>query len=140
MNKKTALKVLEIQKQKLDKFHEKRFYDLVWKTQTVQYIKQIFGENSEQLNYINSIKIRSQFSPDPSRFLDSCIDTIKNIGVFKEPKKNILYGYSNLKIISIAISIFVAGFMTCFWFSNNGIISFNRTVIVPNNVSQQQPK
>lgn len=140
MNKQTAIKVLETQKKKLDSFHEKRFYDLVWKTQTMQYIKQIFGENSEQFSYINRLKIHSQYSPDPSRFLDSCIDSVTNVGVFKEHKKNILDGYSDLKLISIAISIFIAGFSAGIWLNDRGIISFNRTVIVPNNISQQQPK
>lgn len=140
MNKKTAIKVLETQKNKLDSFHEKRFYDLVWKTQTMQYIKQIFGENSEQFSYINRLKIHSQYSPDPSRFLDSCIDTVANVGVFKEPKKSILDGYSNLKIISIAISIFIAGFTTCFWLSDHGVIRFSSTVITTNDISQQPPK
>jgi hypothetical protein len=90
MNKKTAIKVLKTQKQKLDNFHEKRFYDVVWKKQTVQYIKQIFGENSEQFRYIDRLKIHSPYSPDPSRFLDSCVETVTNVGVFKEHKKNIL--------------------------------------------------
>lgn len=140
MNKKNAIKVLKSQKQKLDSFHEKRFYDLVWKTQTVQYIKQIFGEKSEQFNYINSLKIYNQYSPDPTRFLDSCIDSVKNFGVYKEPKKNILDGQSNFKIISIAISIFIAGFTACFWLNSNGIISFNRSITSTNNVSQQPSK
>ena len=87
MNKKTAIKILETQKQKLDSFIKKSFYDLVWKTQTVQYIKQIFGENSEQFKFINGIKVQSPYSPDLTKFLDSCIDSVKNVGVFKEPKE-----------------------------------------------------
>lgn len=110
MNKKTAIKVIEIQIQKLDKFHEKKLYDLVWKTQTTQYIKQIFGESSEQFDYMSTAKVQSPYSPDPTKFLDSCIDSVKNVGVYKEPKKNILSSLSDSLIVLILTTIGIVSF------------------------------
>lgn len=105
MNKKKAITILENQIKSLDKYFSGDSYDMTWKIQTLAYLKKIFGEESSQFEYFNKIRISSQ-KPDPTRFLNECIEVVKNIGVYKEPKKNIL---SSLHDSIIAIIITAIG-------------------------------
>lgn len=133
MNKKTAINIIKSQIEKLDRWHDRSLYDKIWLDQTITYLKQILGEDSEQVQHFSKIIAVKQKS-DPTRLLETCIEIVDNVGVYKKPNKNILDGISNLKIITIAISIFVSGLCAGIWLSDRGIISIGAFVVTTNNI------
>jgi len=115
MNKKKVIKVLEQQKAKiLDKNH---YNDETWVFQTASYIKDIFGEKSTEYDYISrftftvqvlnttpkeEIGLLIQMKEDKViKFINNCIETIKNKGIIKPTKMNFLNKLNNGILIAI---------------------------------------
>lgn len=101
MNKKKAIEILTQQKTKLEKgsFHQ----DETWVFHTAFYIKDFFGENSTEFNFISQFSftvISTNLTPDNDilyalgqkkqkalKFLDNCIETLQNKGLYKPDSK-----------------------------------------------------
>lgn len=101
MNKKKAIEILIQQKNKLEK---SSFYqDETWVFHTASYIKDFFGESSTEFTFISQFRftvISTNKTPEPDilyaldqkkqkalKFLDNCVDTIKNKGLYKPESK-----------------------------------------------------
>ena len=116
-----AIKILIRQRDKvLSRDHQN---DYIWITQTTYYIKEIFGEDSEQHRFIQKFSFNpglslSTFPKDQTRseadrlkasavrFLNTCIEAIKDIGVQKPSKQNFLSGLSD-SIIAVIIGLLI---------------------------------
>ena len=95
----------------------------VWKTHMKSYIKTFFGEHSPQFKYISDYQFWYNYNqpeaetkaniPIMSLFVETCIDTITNIGLYKPPKQNFLSRISDgllAAIIGIAVpALFIGG-------------------------------
>ncbi len=90
MNKQKAIGILNRQIEKLDKKNPKDF-NIEWKVQTCSYIDKFFGGITHESKRINSAPSNSQYSPDLIPFLNDCIETIQDVGIYKKPKTNFLY-------------------------------------------------
>ncbi|GAB2797018.1 hypothetical protein GCM10027275_47990 [Rhabdobacter roseus] len=103
MTVKKAIGILKTQKDKLDDFGNE---NLNWVFQTASYIKDFFGEDSPEFSFISqfsfNVKASSWDRPEDvrrwlaekpivaKRFLDNCIETLEQKGLFKQPKQNFL--------------------------------------------------
>tara|TARA_R110002111_G_scaffold147868_1_gene214974 strand:- start:104 stop:625 length:522 start_codon:yes stop_codon:yes gene_type:complete len=129
MKLKQAIKILEEQKQKVLSSEPPNNRQLI--LQTGSYIKDFFGINSAEFNFINRFDFNVDFAdsvPDKNKhfilehkakdfvlFLNNCKLTLKNKGLFKEPKKNLLSDKSNFEIIGIIFGICVFVFWIGYW-------------------------
>jgi hypothetical protein len=120
MNKKSAIRILEIQKQKLDDVN--LYKDETWVFQTASYIKDFFGENSTEYVFISQftfgVVVPTTTPPDEmqrlfkykiekvSKFLDNCIETIRIKGTLKTEKLNFLNRLNNGILIGLILPIF----------------------------------
>ncbi|MFL5762947.1 MAG: hypothetical protein ACJ77K_03325 [Bacteroidia bacterium] len=100
MNKKKAIEILKKQKEKLPK-------DDTWVFQTASYIKDFFGEDSVEFNFISqftfTVVAHSGTTDDVMRhevfsrrdkalrYLDNCIEIIETKGLHKKENKYIAY-------------------------------------------------
>jgi len=117
MNTKKAISILLRQKSKL---LDKNFYkDENWVFQTASYIKDFFGDNSTEYSFISrftfTIKVLNVTPADEKRrllaekeesaikFLDNCIETLQNKGIYKSDKNNFLRNLDNATIIGLII-------------------------------------
>lgn len=127
MTKKNAIKLLEMQRDKL--IDVSIYKDNIWVVQTTGFIKEIFGELSPEYNFIShfTFTVVHHFQPsndviltalkkkkeDALRFIDSCIETVNSKG-FKLKKQNFLQNISNKELIGLIIpisgSIFMSGY------------------------------
>lgn len=121
MTKEKAIEILKRQRDKLD--IEKHTNDEAWIFQTAEYIRQFFGEDSTQFSFISQFKWHVLSSPwdsnelikhwldqkpkEAKQFMDNCIESLNDTGLYKSPKPNFFHGYSNIKIITGAISFLV---------------------------------
>lgn len=122
MKRTKAKNLLQKQIDKLIKFENPEDYDIDWKVQTTAYIKIFFGENSPQFKRIRDDSAKNKGQSNLVSFLMDCIDTITSIGLYKEPKKNILSKVSNLKLLTFAIIIFTTGLTWGVWLGENKLI------------------
>jgi hypothetical protein len=111
-----AISLLTAQRDKLSQVIS--YEDSVWKTQTRSVVRDIFGERSEEDNYMQDFSYLSLYTPehrwqqeflkskkDVERFLNSCIDTIKERGVPKKTKMNFLYTANHEALAAIFLAI-----------------------------------
>lgn len=119
MNKKNAIKILEVQKSKLE--NNSIYKDETWVFQTASYIKDFFGENSTEYSFISQfnfmVKVLNTTSNDETlrllnekkekvaTFIDNCIETIRNKGILKEEKVNFLNRLGNGPLVAIIVFI-----------------------------------
>lgn len=111
MNQEKAIELLKSQQQKLESLDEKNY--LGWQTQTKSFIKDFFGEQSQEYQDIKDFSFTSWYSdlptndqikreiPTMSATLDSLIETITHKGLYKqsgeEAYKSIYYIDSSIK-------------------------------------------
>lgn len=95
MNKKKAIKIIEIQIEKLKEFKEPKNFDYNWKSQTMTYIENFFGSDSTEFNSIKNIQGSGPYATSPIPLLKNCIELIRNLGLYKKPKQNFLYSMPN---------------------------------------------
>jgi hypothetical protein len=111
MNKKKAIKILQKQIDKLKNVSLNE--NINWRTQTQTYIELLFGVNSNEAKhfkyrggYLYNETIRTELNS----FLNDCISTITNKGVYKEKKINLLSRIPDWSILPIILAlIFVGG-------------------------------
>lgn len=128
MNRKKAKAILLKQKSKLTDINYYNDENQVF--QTGSYIKDLFGENSTEYNFISrftfTIKVMSNTTVDERRqlliekeesaikFIDNCIETIENKGLYKSEKVNFLKSLDNSTLIGVIIffgsTIFAIGY------------------------------
>lgn len=92
MKKNQAISILKNQKSKIQN-QQNRTQE--WTVQTRTYIEKFFGVESKEVRYINKFSFFNYPSGDVDLFLDNCIETIENIGLYKKPKTNFLYAIPN---------------------------------------------
>jgi hypothetical protein len=123
-------KAIEILKRQRDKINDpKHPNNDTWKVQTASHIKDFFGESSDEYAHISqfsfSVLGHAGMSSDQwkmelnmnkrriSQFLDSCIETINDKGLYKPHKGNFLASLSDtwLSVIFVTVipSLFLAG-------------------------------
>lgn len=142
MKLKRAIKILEEQKQKvLSSDHPN---NEEWIFETASYIKEFFGINSTEYSWISQFKWHVKYIDSPFidnekdvdfelkqkpkkavTFLENCKNVLKNKGLYKEPKKNLLSDFNNWKLITIFIAIFIAGLTSGIWLNEKKSFSFN---------------
>ena len=157
MKLKQAIKILEEQKQKVLNPEYKNDRQLV--IETGSYIKDFFGLNSPEFNFINSFDFNINFGINVSdnnkpmllkskedkfiKFLENCKRTLKNKGLFKEPKKNIFSGKSDFEIIGIIFGICVFVFWIGYWtkkFEVFSVLSQDKTSISTPTINSSENK
>jgi len=113
MKPKQAIRVLENQLQKLQNVQS--YSDRGWITQTRSYIKSIFGETSEEYDYIQDFdwldyyieqyQYQSTFLQKKSevhQFIQNCIETVRAKGTNYE-RTNFLSRIDNATLVTITI-------------------------------------
>lgn len=115
MNNKKAIEILQKQIDKLLSTKQNRNESWIIETQT--YVINFFGKESHQNNFFKyySWTPNPDFDPDFQEkqtiiFLNDCIDTIKNIGIYKEPKQNFLNQLSDSLLVLILSVIGIVSF------------------------------
>jgi hypothetical protein len=115
MDKKQAKQLLQKQINKLDN----KLPDSVWKNQAASLVKDVFGENSKEYEWIEKYQPVWYYSADQEvsskqkdknryvDFINTCIETLDVKEVFKNPKQNFLQRADNATLVSIVI--FLAG-------------------------------
>ena len=112
MTKEKAIEILNGQIVKLKKITGNDCN--IWKTQTASYIKLFFDENSPEFSFITKYTFyfsdrsgtydpRDQIQP-LTTFIEDCIETITNRGLYKPPKKNFLYTVDNRWLAAIVVA------------------------------------
>ena len=114
-------KAINLLKQQIDKLNDENYFkDENWCNQTRTYLKDIFGEKSEEYLRLKNFRFvyyeKDKEIPEWSKneldsnienainFLLSCIETIKTIGITTE-NKNIFSKYKTLEIIGFLITL-----------------------------------
>ena len=132
MKLKKAIQILEEQKQKILK--PENINSQEWIVETASYVKDFFGFESTEYSWIAQFKWHvdpktSVFGTDDEiieiidnkpkkavKFLDNCKQTLKNKGLFKEPKNNLLSDKSNAALIGTIFTISSIVFGIGFYF------------------------
>ncbi|WP_298146839.1 hypothetical protein [Flavobacterium sp.] len=156
MNRKKAIEILQKQKQKLD--NPNFLKDENWVFQTASYIKDFFGESSTEYFFISKFEFTAYYSkpdskqdaigrlnaktPKAKKYLENCIETISNKGLYKHPKKNLVSDKSNFELIGIVITISIFVFWIGYWVKSVELFSSknkteNSTSFLSNTVSQK---
>lgn len=146
MKTEKAIKILLVQR---DKLLDKKIYkDENWVFQTASYIKDFFGEHSPEYKFIGTYTFtalaHNQMSKEEKQllfkdkenkaviFLNNCIETIQNKGLFKPPKKNFLQRIGNSAvwtIIGILVpALFSVGFLIGQYFTDTKNIDLKTQV------------
>ncbi|MCZ2130596.1 MAG: hypothetical protein LC109_10055 [Bacteroidia bacterium] len=101
MNSTKAISLLTMQLDKIDSINTNSYS--AWQTQTISYIKGIFGEQSEEYAFVKKYKFVWAYSdtsfnqqikqntPQIKSFLENCIESIEHRGLTKnktDPKDN----------------------------------------------------
>jgi len=131
MRLKKAIEILKGQKDKLQSFENQ---NQNWVFQTASYIKDFFGENSTEFSFISQFRfevvssnwdssedIRRWLAEKPveaKHFLDNCIETLQQKGLFKLPGQNFLSRLTETALWTI-ISIAVPGLISIGLFFGN---------------------
>lgn len=137
MNNKKAIEILKKQIEKLD--DSTIYKDNNWTFQTASYIKDFFGKESTEYIFISKFNFKVLASSweddkDVKRqlldkhkkakvYLENCIETISNKGLYKYPKTNIVSDKSNFELISIVIAISLFAFGIGYWAKNIELFS-----------------
>ena len=115
MNKNKAIKIINTQIEKLKSSKDNR--NESWTIETQTYIIHFFGKDSHQNDFFKyySWSLQPDFDPDVQEketiiFLNDCINTIKNVGLYKEPKINFLNQLSDSIIVLILTTIGIVSF------------------------------
>lgn len=136
MTKEKAIQILTRQRDKLD--DPKVPNDDAWIFQTADYIRQFFGDNSQQFSYISQFKFGVWYKTSDSsdvikarldqnlrevkQFLDNCIEAINDTGLYKPPTTNFLNKLSDTAlwtIIPFVVTVtFSAGLLVGKYFSD----------------------
>ncbi|NOQ26014.1 MAG: hypothetical protein GQ564_11680 [Bacteroidales bacterium] len=109
MNKRIAIKIMRTQLAKVESSEKFSEIANTWQLQTTTYVCNFFGENSSEYEWINHAELRGEYKADPIPFLNNCIETINNIGLYKRPKSNFLTSAPNWLIMLLFPFIFSAG-------------------------------
>jgi hypothetical protein len=140
MNNKTAIAILKRQINKLQSSKENR--NDSWTIETKHYIISFFGENSIQKDFFNgyswSLNPNSDLDWQENQvvlFLNDCINIIKNVGLYKKPKTNIVSDKSNFELISIVIAISLFAFWIGYWAKNIELFSIENKKEVSKSLS-----
>lgn len=134
MAKKTkAEQAIGILYQQRDKLDERDYFaDQVWITHTQSYIREYFGEHSEQYKYISEFRFINpgELTSDPKyelnkarvkRFLRESIEKIESQGLYKPPKKNFLNDMQQEALVGwVALIFSVIGVGSYTWGYQNG--------------------
>ncbi|GEL11166.1 hypothetical protein SAMN05192550_1992 [Flavobacterium glycines] len=132
MNKKKAIRILEEQKQKI--LSSEHPNNDEWTFETASYIKDFFGFDSTEYAWISQFKWHVKYIDHPIFgnedeadralrekpkkaiiFLDNCIRTLNNKGLFKKSKRNFLSDKTNFELISIVFGFCVFVFWIGYW-------------------------
>lgn len=124
MTDKQAISIIQSQIDKLKNSNENRNFS--WTNETRAYIVEFFGKDSEQNSYFNDFNSWWKLIPSIDKdfpesidnneknvikFLEGCIDIIKNIGIVKKPKVNYLHTLPEWVITMVLPSLIVLGIM-----------------------------
>ena len=94
MNSTKAIKLLNMQLEKLNTLNQDTFQ--AWKSQTSSYIKDIFGENTEEYKFIKNHRFLGLYNDDPYNVqiknntpsirthLENCIESLEHRGLIKQ--------------------------------------------------------
>lgn len=148
MTKEKAIEILKRQRDKLD--IEKHTNDEAWIFQTAEYIRQFFGENSTQFSFISQFKWHVLRSPwdsnelvkhwldqkpkEAKQFLDNCIESLNDTGLYQPPKTNFFQGYSNIKIIAAFVPVVTVAISIGLFFGQNKLDRDKLNLIEQNKV------
>jgi hypothetical protein len=128
MTETKAVELLRAQKDKIPLFTELTADS--FQTHTTSYISEIFGEKSEEMKFINNISFQSRtmyVTHDQQRewtsigmtdFLNNCIDTVMNKGVYKPQKINFFYTIDVKWILASALGLLVGSFVAGYNFGD----------------------
>ena len=132
MNSRKAIEILQKQKLKLD--NPNFLKDENWVFQTASYIKDFFGENSTEYFFISKFQFSAYYSnldskqdaigrlnaqtPKAKKYLENCIETISNKGLYKQPKTNFLNRISDTALWTIISISFTGLIYVGFFFGN----------------------
>jgi hypothetical protein len=146
MDKQTqkAIEILNIQKSKLDS--GKSLNDGIWRIQLLSYIATYFSENSTEYKFLSkkhfyvdeydsrAYRISENSIQDDLKekivqareFIDNCIETLKNTGIYRKPKSNFLSRVSEnwlIFICGIIISVLVGIFYIGYWYGQHSSLT-----------------
>ncbi|MBK7872948.1 MAG: hypothetical protein IPJ74_20915 [Saprospiraceae bacterium] len=132
MTVKKAIAILKKQRNKLT--DPKHYNDENWVSQTASFIKDFFGDHSLEYGFIKQFKfyvrssnwdseedIKRWLSEKPKqaiKFLDNCIETLEDKGLYKKPKINFLSRLGDTALWAI-ISLGLPGLITIGFFFGN---------------------
>ena len=83
----TPKKATEILQGQFDKLNTRK-PDTMWQTQTSSYVKTFFGEDSPEYSHISTHNYwddRYDYTRRGKEFINNCIETIQNRGLYKKP-------------------------------------------------------
>ena len=123
MTKKHAIEILTTQHNKVTADDHDFHRTDNWCFQTASYIKDFFGEQSKEYNFITRFSFKNfhNFESEKSnwltaeltvhkrqaaKFIDDCIETLTHKGLYKAPKTNFLQRFSD-NILVAAITVIV---------------------------------
>jgi hypothetical protein len=132
MNKKTAITILNRQIDKLKILESPKDYSYDWLVQTTTYIDNFFGLDSNQSKRIKDNPIGCSHTSNLIPFLNDCIETIMNIGLYKKPKINLLSSIPNWIIILILPALVTLGVLLGKYTSDIQNIELKREVKILN--------
>jgi hypothetical protein len=140
MDNKTAISILNKQIDKLKLSKENRTDS--WTIETKQYIISFFGEDSIQKDFFNGyswvLNPNSDLDWQEKQviiFLNDCISIIKNVGLYKRPKTNLVSDKSNFELIGIVIAISIFAFGVGYWAKKFEIFSIENKSEVSKSLS-----
>lgn len=117
----TTQKAVSILSKQIVKIEQKDFHYPIWNIQTTTYLREFFGEKSEQYYFFQNhywnidtihakgitIEVKKYIAIS---FLNDCIDTINDIGLYqKENKGNYISRLSDRMITFWIVSVFSGG-------------------------------
>lgn len=132
MTKREAIRLLTEQKQIFD---SRTYSDReVWRQKTASLLEQFLGLESSEYHSFSKfdfgvwhlssedIDFKSEFKRKNelmTGLLANCIDKLKTFGLYKKPQHNIVSQLDNWKLITIAVTLFLAGLTAGIWLKEN---------------------
>lgn len=144
MKKNKAIEILKGQRDKLNMTDEKRSQSILDETKT--YIDLFFGSESYQSYYFRSFSWyntphtsdRNELEIEYLNYLNSCIETIKNIGVNKKPTENWFSRLPNWSINLGLTALCFATFGLGALFNNHELKLENSKLIKDNSILKKK--